>query len=323
MTHTSTPPRGETAARAVARVFTGILWIAGSAYLVNHGLHQPTPNWVEIASIPFIWAAVIAAPIVAHQAWGSRERTATALLMVAAIVGSAYTLSSTIARQSEGADEMRTRAAEIARQRADLNQRLAEARDNLAKYRGDQARECASGKGKRCDGIAYTVQTWAAAIEGYERRIARLPAPQTPDAGDKRIAAFVALLPNVTSKIEKLEDDVRLVKPTLFGIFLEAAALAFAFYGFRPGNRGAPDTAPKLPPAERATVAVASTTKAQAEADVVGLRGVVPSQDDLADRWNVHKGTVSKWMRDFEARGLVRRQRSGHCKSVAALRAVA
>ena len=81
-----------------------------------------------------------------------------------------------------------------------------------------------------------TVQTWAAAIEGYERRIALLPAPQTPDAGDRRIAAFVALLPNVTSKIEKIEDDVRLVKPTLFGIFLEAAALAFAFYGFRPGN---------------------------------------------------------------------------------------
>ena len=149
-----------------------------------------------------------------------------------------------------------------------------------------------------------------------------MPALQTPDAGDRRIAAFVALLPNVTSRIEKIEDDVRLVKPTLFGIFLEAAALAFAFYGFRPGS-GAGSAAPELPPAERAPVPAASTTKAQAEADVVRLRGVVPSQDDLADRWNVHKGTVSKWMRDFEARGLVRRQRAGHCMSVAAIRAVA
>ena len=203
------------------------------------------------------------------------------------------------------------------------NQRLVEARDNLAKYRGDQARECASGKGKRCDGITYTVQTWAAAIEGYKRRMVRLPAPQTPDAGDRRIAAFVALLPNVSTPIEKIEDDVRLVKPTLFGIFLEAAALAFAFYGFRPGSGGASGTAPKLPPAALANFAVAGTTKAQAEVEVVRLRGVVPSQDDLAVRWNVHKGTVSKWMRDFEARGLVRRQRAGHCKSVAALRAVA
>ena len=167
------------------------------------------------------------------------------------------------------------------------------------------------------------MQTWAAAIEGYERRIARLPAPQTPDAGDRRIAAFVALLPNVTSKIEKIEDDVRLVKPTLFGIFLEAAALAFAFYGFRPGSSGEGCAVSELPPAARATVVVASTTKAQAEAEVVRLRGVVPSQDDLADRWNVHKGTVSKWMRDFEARGLVRRQRAGHCMSVAAIRSVA
>ena len=133
----------------------------------------------------------------------------------------------------------------------------------------------------------------------------------------------MALLPNVTSKIEKIEDDVRLVKPTLFGIFLEAAALAFAFYGFRPGSGGAIDVGPVAPRAERATVPAASTTKAQAEADVVRLRGVVPSQDDLADRWNVHKGTVSKWMRDFEARVLVRRQRAGHCMSVVAIRAVA
>jgi uncharacterized membrane protein len=62
-------------------------------------------------------------------------------------------------------------------------------------------------------------------------------------------------------------------------------------------------------------------TKAAAEADVIQLvaRGEpIPSQDTLADRWGVHKGTASKWVRDFEARGLIRRQVVGRCKMVAA-----
>ena len=323
MPNDTTPARGPAIARHVARTFTAVLWLTGSAYLVSHGLQQPNPNWVEIVSIPAIWAAVIAAPIVAHHAWGGRDRTAAMLLLVAGLVGSAYTLAGTIARQSEGADESLARAAAIEQQRADLTQRLVEARGNLAKYRADQARECASGKGKRCDGITYTVQTWTAAIEGYEQRLGKLPAPQRPDAGERRIAAFVALLPNVSTPIETLTEDVRLVKPTLFGLFLEAAALAFAFYGFRPCVVPAtpPRTGPELPTATVHIRRPMGMTKPAAEAEIIRLRGIVPSQDDLAERWQVHKGTVSKWMTDFEARGLVTRHRDGHCKAVA--RAVA
>ena len=119
--------------------------------------------------------------------------------------------------------------------------------------------------------------------------------------------------------IETLTEDVRLVKPTLFGLFLEAAALAFAFYGFRPC------VVPTAPPCTGQEHSIATgpisrrmgMTKSDAEAEIIRQRGIVPSQDDLAERWQVHKGTVSKWMTDFEARGLVTRHRDGHCKVVA------
>lgn len=55
-------------------------------------------------------------------------------------------------------------------------------------------------------------------------------------------------------------------------------------------------------------------TKAAAEADVIRLvaRGEpIPGQDALALRWSVHKSTASRWVQDFERRGLVKRTRDG------------
>lgn len=60
-------------------------------------------------------------------------------------------------------------------------------------------------------------------------------------------------------------------------------------------------------------------TRAAAEADVVRLvvRGErPPSQEALARRWGVHKGTASKWLADFERRGLVVRTIVGRTKAV-------
>jgi hypothetical protein len=61
-------------------------------------------------------------------------------------------------------------------------------------------------------------------------------------------------------------------------------------------------------------------TRDAAEADVILLVAFgqpIPSQDTLAARWDVHKGTASKWLRDFECRGIIRRSVVGRCKMVA------
>ena len=54
-------------------------------------------------------------------------------------------------------------AADIEKSRKAITQKLAEAQEILAGHRAAQAKECASGRGKRCDGVSYTVETWQAA----------------------------------------------------------------------------------------------------------------------------------------------------------------
>ena len=339
-----------TATQWVARALMATLWAAGSAYLIAHVLAQPQPSWIEIATIPALWAAVIAAPIIAHHAVGNRDLVAAGLLVAASLIGSAWTLSGTIARQSESADQRLAVAALIERQRRDLTQKLAEAQEILTQHRKAQSVACASGVGKRCDGVSYTVQTWAAAIEGYEAKLKALPLPRTPEAGGRHMAALIALLPGVTRPAAQLEAEVQLIAPTLFGVFIELAALAFGFFGFRPGcaaapvgrsepvaqsqplpervpvNLPAPPTASMVEPDPAAVAPVVETpeaitnarrklTKPEAETRVIGLRRPV-SQDVLARRWGVTEAAISQWVGDWEARGVVTRVRQGRCKLV-------
>jgi hypothetical protein len=62
-------------------------------------------------------------------------------------------------------------------------------------------------------------------------------------------------------------------------------------------------------------------TRAAASADVVALVGrgqPIPSQKTLSERWGVPKGTTAKWLRRFEADGLIVRETVGRCKVVRA-----
>lgn len=62
-------------------------------------------------------------------------------------------------------------------------------------------------------------------------------------------------------------------------------------------------------------------TRLQAERDLVtrlALGQKVSQQDDLVARWHVDKSTVSKWLKRWEAEGLIpARTQSGRCKSLA------
>jgi hypothetical protein len=116
-------------------------------------------------------------------------------------------------------------------------------------------------------------------------------------------------------------------EPLIPSLFLEFGAIVFIAIGWpAPGNRC---------PAPRATVATMETVqqpspparraapvdRTRAEADLVTLLALgqpLPSQETLAQRWRVGKGTVSKWLAAWEARGLVSRHPEGRRKRVAA-----
>jgi hypothetical protein len=220
--------------RYTARTLAVMLWIAGSAYLVRNELGMPSPDWVVIATMPLIWAAVIALPILAHHAWTQRELTACLLLSVAAIVGSAFTLQGTIARQSEARDGKVAEAQASNFKRSELLEELGRAQkrfDDANKYADvERGTRC----GPRCKDWELRAKEVKAHIDQLTASIASLGADKPVASGEKRVAAAIGLLPFVTASQEKVEAAVALFLPSLFGLFLELAALASAFFGWRP-----------------------------------------------------------------------------------------
>lgn len=234
--------KSTTAPRSVARALAVLLWIAGSAYLVRNELAMPSPDWVVIATMPLIWAAVIALPILAHHAWTQREFTACVLLALAAVVGSCFTLQGTIARQSEARDGKVAEAQASNFKRSELLEELGRAQkrfDDANKYAdAERGTTC----GPRCKDWERRAVEVKAYIDQTTAAIATLGADKPVASGEKRVAAAVALLPFVTAQPAKIEAAVALFLPSLFGLFLELAALASAFFGWRPG-----DTTPATP----------------------------------------------------------------------------
>ena len=116
------------------------------------------------------------------------------------------------------------------KERARLTQLRAEADQILTAHRAAQARECASGKGKRCDGMSYTVRTWEAALNGYDAKLRGVPTP-TPDAKVETISTAAELL---GKDAKAARAWVSLIDPLLVPLLLELAAILCGVVAFGP-----------------------------------------------------------------------------------------
>ena len=82
-----------------------------------------------------------------------------------------------------------------------------------------------------------------------------------------------------------------------------------------------PATAPVQAPKPVTAGGRDPVTKEQALADLQRLLAhgtVISSQDELVTRWRVAKGTVSRWISDWEDQGLVARSTEGRCRQIVA-----
>jgi len=111
---------------------------------------------------------------------------------------------------------------------------LSEAEVMLADSQRKLAKECASGKGKRCDGIAATVSVYEAAVKGHKAELERLGPARVAVPEAKRAGELAAVFGADPSKIEAA---MILVIPFLTTVFLELGAIICLGYGFRPVRR--------------------------------------------------------------------------------------
>lgn len=211
--------------------------------------------------------------------------------------------------------------------------------------------ECRSGKGARCDGTSYSVRTYEAALDGYDAKLARLAPTAGPAAGYAHAAQVLAAVPFVTAGAAAIQAQLELLMPFASVIIGELGTLGFLYLGLghRPGARRTVRTeGPGAAPAGRS----GRGTKARSEkaesfrplsdqgrgrsgrtvrqgrekaaclAELVtglALGQSVPSQRTLADRWQRPKQTVSDWLGEWEAAGLIPPRRTvGREKALAA-----
>lgn len=187
---------------------------------------------VTIALSIGLVALTIATGVLAH---GQGILTAAgALLGLLSLMGSALIVWEQSGRRAQMRDETSAKVEDISQLRRQLLKKRAQAEEILNMHRTSQATECASGRGKKCDGVSYTVSTWEAAVKGYEAQLRGIPV-SVPDAKVTRVSTIARLLGYSEASAGTW---VGLLDPIALPVWLEWVSVLCAILALEPASRG-------------------------------------------------------------------------------------
>lgn len=220
MIKTSTPGTGLAIA---AGAFASL---GAMAILLWEPMHSG--NWtLDHALVPLVVGLTIAAGHLAKVAGFSRLGAAAGFA-IAFLLGTAFTLYSSVGRQGEGAEAHKLSIEQANKLYDDAARMKGEAEGTIKDLRAKAAKECASGKGKRCDGITYSITTYEAAIRGYEQTMRDHPRMST--ATKAALAAEVAALAGFSK--EASEAFFKIFERFALALMFEWTAIVAFGYGF-------------------------------------------------------------------------------------------
>lgn len=343
---TSSYTTAQKCATALGVLATGgalaILWqepIATGIWTLKHAL------------MPLLVVIAVATGELAAFAALERRLGSAAGFAVVFVIASALTLYSSVGSQREKSAEksgdadlhnglVDDKRAALRGRESDLNVAQALLVDTQRQLQAD----CVKGKkGKaHCDGVRTNIATYESAVAGHEAAIARL------EADLKRLGGKRAARPNAEAVGElatvlgwngqKVAAIAATVEPFAFSLCFELCSIVAFLYGLhgtgaRNGRQQslvlahvpavANDPGEPVPPkpgnrAPSPTRRVATVERARADViQLIGRGEPLPSQMTLARRWGVAPGTCSKWVRKFEAEGIIARHAEGRCVRIA------
>lgn len=191
-------------------------------------------NGAIITTDHVLSAAVLLITIAAGHMWWTEMRTLrvfTALgLAVIFVAGSAYVVIASAGRNAEVAAEKRSAAASVNAERERITPLLERSERMLVEAQANLARECATGRGPRCQGIETTVMVYEAAIKGHVADLERLGPSREENVWLKSAAQTLSLFFEVT------EETLSLLMPYVKAIIVEVATVVFLAVAL--GHRG-------------------------------------------------------------------------------------
>lgn len=236
-----------TTGRGLALV-AGILATVGALAILMQDAIRTNVWQLEHGLIPVLMAVqILTAHSVINAARSRRAVSALGFLIVAAVAtwGVLYT---SVGKQSKVAAEHVAAAEDVNAKLAQLGSELAKNNAMLAEARNKLLSECASGKGKRCDGIAATVKVYSDAVAGVEAKIEKVGPlkPVAPNAD--KMSELISVITGADRG--KAKHILLLIEPFTYATIFELAALVsfgFAFAGTRPARRTFRESSPAIP----------------------------------------------------------------------------
>lgn len=291
------------AAQWVARAITVALWLVGSAYLIQSELEHSSKDLVKMISIPVVWAVVISLPALVGVALRERQIIAALFLVAGAVVGIAFTLSGTIARQSEARDVAVKTASETQARRDDLTRKLQAAEDMLAGAQKDAKTACKRAYSDRCKGLRLTIGVYEGAVAGHKHELSKLDTAN-PVAGETRVAAALSAMFG-----GQWAERVGLFLPALFGLTIEIAAFGAAMVGWPHRRKTAGND--NVPRAAASVEADEDPRDTDAIVAVLSRAQSPLSNRELARATGGSEATTHRRVTELEAAGVVQRHRDG------------
>jgi len=222
--------------RAVALVAGVISAVGGLAILLDDVVKGAAPFEIKHGITIGIVALAILAGHSVVAAWRARHVFGVLGFTVVFLAATGLVVFKSTGRQAEHTFQSQAEADLAAEARTASKAALARSEAMLADAQRDLARECKSGRGKRCQGIEATLSTYEAATKGHRADLDRLGAPKPVAPEAENFANLAAVFGADKAKVKAAA--MLLVPFLTTALFEFGAIVGFAFaFRHRPAAR--------------------------------------------------------------------------------------
>lgn len=231
-----------TSGRALAMVAGAAFTYGGLRIILGDTLTDPT-QWTTSTQLTVLTVlGTIAAGHLFNDAKRARHWLACFGFGLLFLAGTGLVVFNSVGRQAETSMLTASQSDAAAERRVAIKGALARAEKMLSEAQADLARECKTGKGKRCEGIQATIGVYEAAVKGHVADLEKL-GPQKPVNAKASEGAKIAALFGANEAQAKAA--LMLLEPFLWTMFFEIGSIVSLGFAFRHTPRAMNDNTPK------------------------------------------------------------------------------